>query len=481
MSGTHSESPRKLGVWIIGLSAVAAVVAFAVFCMQTRDVQRVPPHVVGSLWSVRVGDATRICYITREDRAQVRSLDVEGMHTYQHTYSIYLLHARDPRSGAAIASTEIARIDTTKPDIKRNIVRATLSEDPVILGMVDELIWFWNRGLESRSAATLATVCKPANIVAANPSLAAVLPDEQKYAKVSTAFRALVIKSQDARYFKVDAASAKLELVDETQLAAVSTEYTKTAETGFANLAAAGRSLTASTGPAVWCRKALVDDGDWLALLTADERSKLSPRLGSVEDWEYHNWAFTFGESPQAVFRGRYKVTHEPNFARNAMDLEPAGIEPLNGDRLLMAGFLRRPGANHAWTIAEEGAAASSPADRGARQPKAQLVLHRKALGQKQPWFLMKLGRDGKVHWDRSTGLNELDELCDGDGVIVLTGKSASDAEEPRGARPERMLFIRESTGDRATLDITKNELAPVQADQLGASGRQKTVAEARN
>ncbi len=395
------------GALLPGALAIAAVVAFYVFCLQTRDVQLVPPHVVGSLWPVRVGDATRICFITREDRAEVRSFDVEGVYTYRHTYSIYLLSARDARSGALIASVEIARVDTTKPDFKRNVARVTLAEDPEILGTVEDSIWLWNRGLESRNSATLAPIRKPADVAAANPSLAAMLPDDRKYTKVSKALNALVIKSRDARYYKADPATAQLEPVDEATLAALSTEYNKTAESAFSNLVAAGRSLAASTGPGVWCRKALVEDGLWIAFLTADERAKLSPRLGSIEDWEYHNWAFSFGESPRTAYRGRYKVTDEPNFARHAMDLDLASVEPLNDDRLLMAGFLRRPGANQAWTLADDNAPASSRAGSDAPQMKSQLVLHRKALGEKQPWHLMRMGRNGKVDWDRSTGFNQ--------------------------------------------------------------------------
>lgn len=447
------------GALLLGTLAIAAVAAFWVFVLQTRDVQRVPPHVVGSVWPVRVDDATRICFITREDRAEVRSFDVEGVYTYQHTYSIYLLHGRDARSGALIASVEIARVDTTKPDFKRNVAKVTLAEDPEILGTVDDSIWLWNRGLESRNGATFATQRTPADVSAANPALAASLPDDRKYARVSKALNALVIKSRDARYYKADPATAKLEPVDEATLAALSTEHTKTAESAFATLVAAGRSLAASTGPGVWCRKAFVEDGVWLALLTADERARLSPRLGSLEDWEYHNWAFSFGESPRMAFRGRYKVTPEPNFARNAMDLDLASVEPLNQDRLLMSGFLRRPGGGGAWTLPAE-ALAGSQADRSAHQPKAQLVLHRNALGEKQPWRLMKLGWNGKVYWDRSTGLNELDELCDGDGMIVLTGLSVADADEPKGARPGRMLFISEDTGSAVSLNVVSGEMS---------------------
>lgn len=457
---SRSWSP---GVLLTGIVAIAAVAAFAVFVMQTRDVQRVAPHVVGSLWPVRVGDATRVCFITREDRAVVRAFDIEGMHTYQHTYSIYLLNAHAARDGARLASVEIARVDTTKPDFNRYVARVTLAEDPEILGTVDESIWLWNSGLEARNAVTFATQHKPADIAAANPLLAPFLPDDRKYTKVSKAFDALVIKSRDARYYKADLATAKLEPLDEATLSALSTEHTKTAESAFTNLIAEGRSLTASTGPGVWCRKALVEDGLWIALLTADERARLSPRLGAIEDWEYHNWAFTFGETARTAFRGRYKVTHEPNFARHAMDLDLTSIEPMCEERLLMAGLLRRPGDNQAWTVEEEKTAAHSSTGGDAPQTKSQLVLHRKSLGEKQPWCLLRLGRDGKIRWDRSTGLNELNELCDADGIIVLTGFSVMDANEPKGTRPERMLFVSEKSGHAAAINIASGELSSIE------------------
>jgi hypothetical protein len=461
-SGAPSSHGRK--AWILGAIGLVVVAACWALYVIKRDTQRAAPRVIGSVWAARVGDDPRVYFVTREDRAVTRSFDPQGSHTYQHTYSVYVLHSRQARTGEPAGSVEIARIDTTTPDFARYRTFVSLPDGPGVLGRVGELIWLWNGGLEARNARTLETVWTPAKIAAANGQLAAVLPDDPKYTKVLNALEALVVKGQDARFFRVDPASGKLEAVDEAHLASLSTEHTKTAETAFTSLDSGGRSLAASTGAGALCRNALTDDGFWCALLTADERAKLSSWQGSIEDWEYRNWWFSMGESARMAYRGRYELTPEPNVSRNAIMLDLASVEPVNGDRLVMAGFLRRPGNSAVWTVSEgdESAAASSPRPVTA-QKKSHLVLHRKALGEKHPWNLMRLDRDGTVHWDRTTGLNELSQLCDGQGAVVLSGLAATDADAPKGARPERMLFVDERTGKAAMLNIATGELASVE------------------
>jgi hypothetical protein len=461
-----SRTPGALGrkAWIVGAIGLVVGAACCALYVIKRDTQRVAPRVIGSVWAARVGDDPRVYFVTREDRSVTRSFDPQGSHTYQHTYSVYVLHARQTRTGEPAGSVEIARIDTTTPDFARYRTFVTLPDGPGILGAVGELIWLWNGGLEARNARTLETVWTPAKIAAVNGQLAAVLPDDPKYTKVLNAVDALVVKGQDARFYRVDPASGKLEAVDEARLASLSTEHTKTAETAFTSLDAGGRSLAASTGAGALCRQALLDDGFWCALLTVDERAQLTSWQGSIEDWEYRNWWFSMGESARTAYRGQYKLTPEPNVSRNAIVLDLASVEPVNSDRLVMARFLRRPGDGAVWTLSGDaaGAAPSAPGPVAARK-KSHLVLHRKALGEKHPWNLMRLDGVGRVHWDRTTGLNELSQLCDGQGAVVLSGLAATDADAPKGARPERMLFVDERSGQAAMLNIATGELGSLE------------------
>lgn len=449
--------------WTIAALGLLVFAGVFVFVRLTRDVQLAPPHVIGSVWSAESGGRSRVFFVTREDRAQTRAFDPEGQYTYQHTYSIYMLHAREAQSGAATAQMEIARLDTTKPDFARYRSYTTMPRGPGVLGFVGELIWLWNGGLEARNVVTLEPVWTPAKVLEVNQAEAAVLPDDPKYARVLAPLDALVVKGRDARYYRVDPASGKLEPADEARLAALSREHTKTADTAFANLDAGGRALPAATGAGAICRKAWIDDGLWCALLTAEERTQLSSRQGSLEDWDYHNWFYSMGETARTAYRGRYSVVPEPHFGRNAIELDVSTVEPVNGARLLMAGFLRRPSTNDAWTCSDVDTAASVATTGAASGAgKAELVLHRKALGEKQPWQLMRLGRNGSARWDCSTGLSELGQLCEGDGAVILTGLAASDADQPKGERPERMLFVNERTGEMAMLNVASGALEQI-------------------
>ena len=45
---------------------------------------------------------------------------------------------------------------------------------------------------------------------------------------------------------------------------------------------------------------------------------------------------------------------------------------------------------------------------------KSFIVLHRKAIGEKSPWMLTRLGVDGVRHWTTEIALTELDHVSDG-------------------------------------------------------------------
>jgi hypothetical protein len=453
------SSNRK--VWVTCSILVALVAGWYAFFSLTRDSQKSPPRLIGSVWTAQVDGATRVYFVTKEDRGATRSFDTEGAYTYEHTYSIYTLHARDARSGAAVAAAPIARIETTSPDFKKYKAFITLPDGPGILGPQGELIWLWNNGPEARSLRTLEPVWTAAKLNELNPDLVSLIPDDPKYAKVLEPLDALVLKGQDARFFQVDGSAGKIRPVDEATFATLSTEHTKNADTAFTSLDAAGRSLRAATSVGALCQKALVDDGLWCALLTSDERASLAPRLGFIEEWYYRNWSLALSESVRSAFRGRYELVPERNFLNKSIQLDLASVEPMGRERFLMAGFLRRPGTVGVWCVGSAQARDSTSAPAGGNDAKSYLVLHRLALGEKNPWYLTRLGLDGAIHWSRSTGLTELNHLSDGHGTIILAGNA--DVALLKGLRPDRIGFIDEWTGKAHSLNVADGKLAPIE------------------
>lgn len=462
----------------IGLGLLVFFVAgYLLLRYVTRDTQQNPPRLIGSVWTASVDGAPRIFFVTKEDRAEERSFDIDGAYTYEHSYSIYVLHARDPASGAAVGAARIARIETTSPDFKKYVAYKTLPDGPGILGPQADVLWLWNNGLEARSLRTLEPVWTQDKLKELNPEFAPLLPDDPKYARVLGKLGALLFKSQDARFLQIDRGSGKFLPVDEAMLAGLSTAHSKTADTAFSGLDADGRSLRVATSVGVLCRDALLDDGMWCALLTTDERANLKSdtggldghdlgykRLGHIEDWFYRQQFNSLKESTASVFRGSYELVPERNFLnKNEIRLDPGSIVPVSADRFLMAGFLARPNTQDVWSVGAPSAnePASAPAAAtasGATDAKSYLILHRKALGEKSPWHLTRLALDGTIHWSRSIGLNDLDHLSDGQGAIVFAG--TADVSELKGPRPDRMVFIDEITGASRMLNVASGEMA---------------------
>lgn len=459
----------------IGLGLLAFfVVGYVLLRVLTRDTQQHPPRLIGSVWTASVDGAPRVYFVAREDRAEERAFDIEGSYTYEHSYSIYTLHARNPDGGAAVPAMRIARIETTSPDFKKYVAYRTLPDGPGVLGPQADVLWLWNNGLEARSLRTLEPVWTPDKLKELNPDLAALLPEDPKYAKVLGKLGALVFKGQDARFFQVDRETGKFEPVDEAMLAGLSTAHSKTADTAFSSLDADGRALRAATSVGALCHDAWIDSGTWCALLTPDQRANFKSdtggldnhdlgymRLGHIEEWFYHQQFNSMKESTASVFRGSYELVPERNFLnKTEIRLDPGSIVPVSAERFLMAGFLVRPNTQDVWSVGGSDAQETTSAPAGVTHAKSHLVLHREALGEKSPWHLTRLGLDGTIHWTRSTGLNDLDQLCDGRGTIVFAG--TADASELKGLRPDRMVFIDELTGTSRMLNVATGEMSAV-------------------
>ncbi len=444
-------------VWMVAGALVLLLAGGFFFFLRTRDVQLSPPSLIGGVWTASVDGARRVYFVTREDRAVTRSYDTEGAYTYEHSYSVYALHARGASDGSAIAAVQIARIETTSPDFKKYKAYRTLPDGPGILGPQADVLWLWNNGPEARDLRTLDPVWTTDGLRTRNPQIAPLLPDDPRYTRVIGPLDAMVFKGTDARYFRIDRATGEALPVDEPALAALSRAYTKTADTAFSSLGPNGGSLR-SVSVSGLIMNAVLDDGSWLALLTANQRASLSERVGYVEEWDLRMG--TIDETAASLFGGRCTLEREANIPRTAIRLDLASVAPVGNARFLMAGFLRRPGTVGVWTIERPSGATAAPtpsAPAAGSTVKSYVVLHRKALGDRSPWSLTRIGVDGTEYWTRDTGLTELNHVCDGGASIVITGLAPD--PRPRGYWPERMIFVDEATGTMKVLNTASGEL----------------------
>lgn len=423
-----------------------------------RDTQVAPPRVIGAIWMATApagnggGSGARaplIYYVTREDRTVTRSFDPGGRYTYDHSYSIYMLHARAAADGSGTA-VQIARIETTSPDFKKYQAYRTLPDGPGILGPGGGVLWLWNNGPEARDLRTLAPVCTLETMRERTPALAALLPEDPKYARVPAALDGLILKTKDASFVRADPATGELLPVEEASLASISPAHTKTADSAFEWLPQSGKSHW-SVSVAGLIQTQHLEGDTWYGLLTASERHGIRTSIGTKEEWHLRTVS-TLPESASSLYSGRVALDPTSITGRTYIKLDLSSITPVGNERFLMAGFLRRPGTNDIWTVPAVRTADSSAA-------LSFVVLHRSAIGDKAPWLLTRIGTDGAKHWTRDTGFTELNHLCNTGDDIVISGFTAD--QRPRGLWPEHILFLNAATGAKRTLNTATSELGP--------------------
>lgn len=453
------RASRGFSRWLLLLVMVVGGAALAALCLlffRTRDIQRTPPRLIGNLWAApasAAASARRVYFVTREDRAESRAYDVDANYTYQHSYSLYVLHCRDAE-GQLLTSTQLARIETTSPDFNRYRAYATLPDGPGILGVQADVLWLWNNGPEARDLNTLAPVWSAADQRARDPIAAKLLPDDPKYVRVISPLNALVFKGADAAYYQINLAPAlagqsQFQPIDEHALAAFSQEHSKTADTAFRTAPSRGKSLN-SVSVAGLIFNELLDDGAWYALLSSDQRDALTGRLGFLEEWPLR--AGQVRESPASLYAATYSTEPAPAFKRTRLQLDLSTLSPRGSDRFIMAGFLRKPDTQDAWSVPiPSDASPASPAN-------AYLVLHRQAISTTSPWLLTLLSTDGSKLWTCDTSLTELAHVADGGSSIIISGFRTS--TEPTALRPEHLLFIDLASGALKALDLSEPALA---------------------
>jgi hypothetical protein len=145
--------------------------------------------------------------------------------------------------------------------------------------------------------------------------------------------------------------------------------------------------------------------------------------------------------SPGACNRATYTLDG------NHPKLDVSAAEALGDERLLQAGFLIRNDQS-LWDVPE---------------PSSTLVLAKAALGEDEPWQVVRLARDGTVLWRTSTELADPGEILDlGTHVLFVGMRSGLGHPDPEHSdRRERLVWIDQASGARSTLFVATGERQP--------------------
>ena len=410
-----TASARRSRGWIwslLGLTLLVGVpLALGVF---TRDVQDTPPTVSGRVWRARLGDTTVFVYVTQEERSKaVRG--VSDDYSRHEPYTRYELVARRMPDGSLMKSLSLGDVGRTPNAV-----------EPVIIGVVGDVVWLWRNGLEARNVSDLSARATMATLAGSGPESAAdVLPREPKGYAVLAEPPTLVARGRDARFYTIDAAAGAVRQVDPSTFPP--TTSSTRVEDRFDYLVAPGQSRPFTSPSNILQRSFLTSDGKWYALMSESERTEVS-RWPSGESHPY-------GEVARTPYRTTYRLDD-----RRKPDIDTTGLRPLGSERLIQAGFLIR----YTWSVWDVS------------DPSSSLVLAKNALGSSEPWVLVRLARDGTVLWRTSTELTSPSELVDlGDHIGFIGADLRGGATDLR----QRVVWISERTGTRRALSIATGDV----------------------
>ena len=397
----------------LGLTLLAGAPAGC--ALITRDVQDAPPVVSGRLWRARLGDTTLVVYLTQEDRSKSISGRSDD-YSRQEPYARYELTVRRIPDGSLARSVRIADVKQT-PE----------GDEPLIIGVVGDVIWLWNNGIEARSLADLSVRASMTTLADAGPESAAdVLPREAKGYAILTEPVTLVARGRDARFYAIDAVAGTVRQVDPSTFPP--TTSSTRLEDRFDYLVAPGQSRPFTNPSNILQRSFLTSDGKWYALMSESERAGVS-RWPSGEEHPY-------GEVARLPYRTTYRLDD-----RRKPEIDTAGLRVLGTERLIQAGFVVR----HAWSMWDVS------------DPSSSLVLAKNALGSSEPWVVLRLARDGSVLWRTPTDLTEPSELIDLGDHIAFIGPETRDGASDR--RRQRLVWVSERTGSRRAVSIASGEV----------------------
>lgn len=375
------------------------------------DTPTYPPWINGALWTVETGGGKRLCYVTEEERRKtVGSRRSSGIVSYTR----YQLVARDLATGQPLRRVRL-----------RDERNARSGRGPELIGPAPGGLWLWNDGLEVRDPATLEVRFTAEKLRALNPTLANRLPGERDFFKVSAPHQALLFKGTDAAFYQIDAASGRIGPADAERLRAVTPSGS--VENGFTYLPPPGRYLGYNLIDGYQVKSFATPTNQWYALLTDEERARLSRWPGSSNG--------VYGEVARRLYRAPFALDD-----RREAEIDPAQAQLLGTGRFVQGGFLKRT-PQAVWDVPD---------------PSSSLVLCKNALGQDQPWVLVRLARDGRELWRQSTGIAELVQVADGGGSVVVHGYA--DRREPLRLRSARLVWVNTATGARTEVEVRAGE-----------------------
>lgn len=390
---------------------------FAALWFYESDRQVRPPQQFGRIWTNAPRDGAVVAFVTREERE--RSIKVSRGRFRSEQYDRYVLQVHSGTDGAQLGSLALGDA----------LVRQD-EQMPQILGIVGDVLWLWREGLEARSLPGLELLCDTARLRQRAPELAAVLPTEPKRYAVSPQPHCLVLRGRDARLYTLHAQDATITELGYEQLP--TTTFSTQLEDRFDHLRPPGRSRIFTHPNNLLETTFLTRTGQWYGLLVDTERQKLG---------EYVPRGHPHGDVARRLHRASYTMDG------NHPKLDPNTAEALGDERLLQAGFLIRDGQS-LWDVPE---------------PSSTLVLAKAALGEDEPWQVVRLARDGSVLWRTSTELADPGEILDlGTHVLFVGLRSGFGHPDPtRSDRRERLVWIDQATGARSTLFVATGERQP--------------------
>lgn len=407
--------PRKTGSRLALLGTVVGVVlltiAFVVSIRTGPDQQVRAPITVGPLFATTQPAQGAVYFITREDRRyhqRRRRVD----------YSNFRLHAHDPATAQPIAEPVLL-----------SGVDHTPSDTPRLLGFTGDVLWIWNDGPEGYSVRTLRPAWPCAKLRELNPDVIDYLPEDPRYCKVLPPLNSLVARGTDQRFYRIDHASGRIDVIDPAAIAALSSW--KNAEEGFNYTYPVGRSIQAlSESSYLW--NSVVHDDVWYGLLTPEESQSL--------DGNSLAGKAATGAAPRFPYSAPLTTSRFGDRVLDIKKLRRVGEAPFQH-----AGFLRRPHHDaNVPRVFHDGAHA--------------MVLHKPTSGDGSPLELTCLQlSDGVPAWTKPVGLAEFTDLADAGASVVFAGY-ALPASAP-GNRPNLIVFIDIATGESRTLGLSS--LAP--------------------
>jgi hypothetical protein len=301
------------------------------------------------------------------------------------------------------------------------------AHEPLIIGVVGDVIWVWNKGIEARSLKDLSVRATTTTLAGTGPESAAdVLPREAKGYAILAEPLTLVARGRDARFYAIDAATGAVRQVDPSTFPP--TTSSTRVEDRFDYLVPPGQSRPFTSPSNILQRSFLTSDGKWYALLSESERAGVSRWPGGEEH--------PYGDVARSPYRTTYTLDD-----RRKPEIDTAGLRPLGTERLIQAGFLVR----YAWSMWDVS------------DPSSSLVLAKNALGSSEPWVVVRLARDGAVVWRTSTDLTEPSEIVDLGGHVGFMGPETGTGTSDR--RQQRLVWVSERTGAKHALSVATGDV----------------------